>query len=283
MALEVLVWAIATPVQRLYAWLQRHVRILHVVFAWAIAVVIMRRLLEHTAAWPSIWLRILGILLFFLLPMAAGMIALAWFSARGLRRQSAGLILIVGAAFTAPDTHAQANPGIEAAREGGVVIVCRHALTDPADENEATLRYDDPTTQRLLSPAGERQSTDLGRAFTALGIRITQVIASPMDRARRTAELAFGETTQDSLWHTRGNNYGGPRRDARAAVLGAPVYQGVRIIVSHIGTISSNLPSARNALGEGDCIVVRPRGGDQHEVIAVVAWSAWMQAAGLAH
>jgi phosphohistidine phosphatase SixA len=147
------------------------------------------------------------------------------------------------------------------------------------DEDEQTLRYDDPSTQRQLSAEGERQAAALGRAFRALGVPVAEVIASPMQRARRTAELAFGQVQLDSTWHTRGDNYGGPKRQLRSEMLGRPVESGTRVIISHIGTMYSVLPSIRGELEEGDCLVVRPRGGAQYEVIEVVPWRSWLEAA----
>jgi phosphohistidine phosphatase SixA len=168
---------------------------------------------------------------------------------------------------------------IEAARRGGVVIACRHGITESADEDEKTLRYDDPSTQRRLSAEGERQAAALGKAFRMLQIPVAEVIASPMQRARRTGELAFGQVQLDSTWHTRGDDYGGPKRRLRLEVLGRPVESGTRVIISHIGTMYSVLPSIRGELDEGDCVVVRPRGGARYEVIEVVPWRLWLEAA----
>jgi phosphohistidine phosphatase SixA len=189
------------------------------------------------------------------------------------------LILTAGAA-SAGAQETKGALGIEAARRGDVTIVCRHAITESADENEMTLRYDDPSTQRRLSAAGERQAADVGEAFRKLRIPVSGVIASPMQRARRTAELAFGRAQLDSTWHTRGDNYGGPKRERRAELLGRPVERGALVIVSHIGTIYSVLPSISGQLEEGDCVVVRPQGGSRYEVVEVVPWRAWLQAAG---
>ena len=167
---------------------------------------------------------------------------------------------------------------IAAARQGGVVVACRHAITDRFDENESTLRYDDPSTQRRLSSEGERQAESLGRAFRALGVPVTEVIASPMDRARRTAELAFGRPRLDSAWHTRGEDFSGPKMQARSETLGAPVPRGDRLIVSHLGTLGAMLPIVNGGLEEGDCVVVRPLGGTRYDVVGVVPWRSWGEA-----
>lgn len=188
------------------------------------------------------------------------------------------LVLVAAWAASADAQQPKGAIGIEEARRGGVVIACRHAITESADEDEATLRYDDPSTQRRLSAEGERQAESLGKAFRDLGIAVSEVIASPMQRARRTAELAFGRAQLDSSWHTRGNYYGGPKRDRRTEMLGRPVDSGVRVIISHIETMYSVLPSIRGELEEGDCVVVRPRGGAQHEIVEVVPWRSWLGA-----
>jgi broad specificity phosphatase PhoE len=194
---------------------------------------------------------------------------------------AAGAVAVRGALVAAQPPGAAA---IEAARRGGVTIVCRHGITDSFSENEMTLRYDDPATQRRLSPAGERQADSVGRALRALGVPVTEVVASPMDRAQRTAALMVPDGPRvrlDSAWHTRGESYGGPKLDARAALLATPpsVPRGDRLIVSHVGTINSVIPATRGRLEEGDCVVVRPGGAARFEVVGIVPWRAWLDAA----
>jgi phosphohistidine phosphatase SixA len=189
------------------------------------------------------------------------------------------LWLVIALSATATAQQPKGSLGIDAARHGGAVIVCRHGMTDPANEDEQTLRYDDPSTQRRLSPRGERQTRLLGDAFRALHIDVTDVIASPMQRATRSAELMFAKPRLDSAWHTRGENFSGPKNDQRVKMLATPVQRGNRAIVSHLGTITSALP--RVQLEEGDCVVVRPRGETRYDIVDVVPWRAWVQAAHL--
>jgi phosphohistidine phosphatase SixA len=188
-------------------------------------------------------------------------------------------ILVAAAWLDVEAQQPKGTAGIEAARRGGVVIACRHSITGSQDENEMTLRYDDPSTQRRLSAAGERQATALGEAFRALRIPVTEVIVSPMQRTRLTGELAFGRVQLDSSWHTRGEDFSGPKMDRRLETLGRLVEEGNRVIVSHIGTMYSVLPTVRGELEEGDCVVVRPRGGNSFDIVEVVPWRAWQRAA----
>ncbi|MEX2284161.1 MAG: histidine phosphatase family protein [Gemmatimonadota bacterium] len=182
-------------------------------------------------------------------------------------------LLLIALQATPQGTESVAS-AIDAAARGGVVIACRHGTTNQADpEDETTLRYGDPSTQRRLSPAGERQGEAVGAALSRLGIRFSEVIASPMQRAHRTAELMAGPVVLDSLWHTRGDNYDA-RRTARRNALSRPVQNGNRLIVSHVGTLSSTL-KFRGSMAEGDCVVIRPRGNDYDE-LGLVPWQEWI-------
>jgi phosphohistidine phosphatase SixA len=79
---------------------------------------------------------------------------------------------------------------VAALRAGDVVVVMRHGITDRSQVDRGDLS--DRAGQRNLSEAGRAQSRRTGRAIAALGIPLGQVLASPVFRARDTAELAFG-------------------------------------------------------------------------------------------
>jgi phosphohistidine phosphatase SixA len=163
---------------------------------------------------------------------------------------------------------------IAAAREGGAILVCRHGITDSFSEREP-VDYDDPSTQRRLDERGEAQSRRIGEALARLGVEVTSLVASPMQRARRTAELMFDRAPLiDSIWHTNGSDYTGRALDARRQFLSRRVTHGNVLVVSHIGTMTSVLPGIDGGVGEGDCVVVRPR-GEGHDVVGVVPWQAW--------
>ena len=193
------------------------------------------------------------------------------------RRFGLYLTALLSASSIARAQRGDEQAAIEAARRGGVVIACRHGMTDPTDENETTLVYDDPSTQRRLNAAGERQARAMGAAFIKLGIDASEVIASPMQRARRTAELMFGRATLDSSWHTRGSDYSGPKQQRRQATLSTPVPNGNRVIVTHLGTLGDAIKPVNPGLEEGDCVVVRPE-GPTFTYLGKVTWRAWIAA-----
>lgn len=75
-------------------------------------------------------------------------------------------------------------------RQGGKVVFLRHSKT--VESQVDTGRLGDRAGQRNLSPAGIDQARALGRAVRELDIRFGRILASPVFRARDTAELAFG-------------------------------------------------------------------------------------------
>jgi len=77
-------------------------------------------------------------------------------------------------------------------REGGCIVLMRHALTVPGIGDPPEFRLGDCSTQRNLSEAGREQSRRTGQAFAQAGVTITDVRSSAWCRCTETADLAFG-------------------------------------------------------------------------------------------
>jgi phosphohistidine phosphatase SixA len=100
----------------------------------------------------------------------------------------------VGGSFLGLRTlDAQSPPEVlvAAIQDGGKVIYLRHAATNQREVD--TGRLGDRSGQRNLSADGIRQAERLGHALRALRVPLNEILASPVFRARDTAELAFGE------------------------------------------------------------------------------------------
>lgn len=155
-------------------------------------------------------------------------------------------------------------------RGGGLVLACRHGLTDPNHVSSGPVRMGEPATQRRLTPAGERQMREAGAALMALAIPIGEVLTSPWDRTRRSADLMFGRSTiEDALYG--GNGKGA----ARARLLARPVPGRTnRVLMTHQGVLYGlfrDLPP--RSIEEGDCLVVRP--GESPRVLARIGAAGW--------
>jgi phosphohistidine phosphatase SixA len=76
-----------------------------------------------------------------------------------------------------------------AVREGGNVIMMRHATTVPGVGDPPGFRLDDCSTQRLLSEAGRDQAKAIGAALRERGVEAGRILTSAWCRCVDTAEL----------------------------------------------------------------------------------------------
>lgn len=81
---------------------------------------------------------------------------------------------------------------VDALRQGGYVIVLRHADTDKARSDQPHVDLANCDTQRVLTPKGRAAARTMGGAIDALKIPIGQVSSSPLCRTMWTGDLAFG-------------------------------------------------------------------------------------------
>ena len=84
---------------------------------------------------------------------------------------------------------------LDGLQKGGHVIYLRHTTTetDYADQADPNLDLDDPSTQRMLSEQGIAEAESIGAGIKANDILIGKVFTSEYQRAKDTAEIAFGK------------------------------------------------------------------------------------------
>jgi phosphohistidine phosphatase SixA len=156
-------------------------------------------------------------------------------------------------------------------KNGGYVIYFRHASTTWMGVDKIEWPRE---RQRLLSEQGIASSKKIGAAFKLLGIPVTEVYASPFARCRDMAEIAFGVVTEKMellglLSDDEGTN---ARRDYLREQLSSAVEDGNRIIISH----SSNIREVAGiSLGEGDSVVLEPKGGSEFNVLGIIPVADW--------
>lgn len=83
------------------------------------------------------------------------------------------------------------EPSWQALREGGGVVLLRHAQTEPGVGDPPGFRLDDCSSQRQLSAQGREQARRIGERFRDAGIQPVAVFSSAWCRSRETAQLAF--------------------------------------------------------------------------------------------
>ena len=184
----------------------------------------------------------------------------------GIGRRAA-LLLALPAPAAASTAKGEAAAALVAAlRAGGHVAVMRHAITDRSQVDTGDLL--NRAGQRNLSEAGRAQSRRLGAAFAALHVPLGEVVASPVFRARDTAEIAFGARAQVEPMLTADDYTPDAAQLARQiawlrARVGVPsVPDATDVLVGHIVPLGMMLgrPLAQAEYPEGGMAVFAPGG-----------------------
>ncbi len=170
----------------------------------------------------------------------------------------AGIFVV---ALLALPAQAQASEALWALlKSGGQVVIMRHAATDSTAGDRDTMRLEDCSTQRNLSPSGRDEARRIGSAFRARGITVDDVRSSVWCRCLDTATLAFGMANPwlplNSLFRNRDRE---PGQTGAVRELVIHHRGGTLILVTHqvnITALTGLYPA------EGEMIVLTPRGGD---------------------
>jgi phosphohistidine phosphatase SixA len=156
--------------------------------------------------------------------------------------------------------------------KGGVVLVMRHAKTETATDEVEVLG--DCSRQRNLSEEGREQARAIGRDVEALGVPVDEVRASPLCRAKETAELAFGMAEVDKTLVSPGVTGTVADDDRRIRRLrgmtSAPPGSAI-VLVTHTGNIGG---AFEQSVEEGDMLVYR-----DGRLLGVVAPDDWKRLA----
>lgn len=125
------------------------------------------------------------------------------------------VFLLAGMAVFAPGL-VMGQDLLDRLRGGGLVLLLRHARTEPGTGDPPNFRHDDCSTQRNLDEAGRAQARTIGAWLREADVPVDRVLSSRWCRCRETAELlAMGPVEHlpalDSFFDDRN------RRDAHRA------------------------------------------------------------------
>ena len=190
--------------------------------------------------------------------------------------------LLSALAFVAGAMHAQQLQGdalVKALRQGGYVIVMRHASSPREAPEKARANPDNVKLERQLDQEGRATATAMGKALRDLKIPIGTVLASPTYRALETVHYAqFGNPqTFPELGDNGKSMQGGTQAQAvwlRKKVTELP--QGTNtLLVTHMPNMSVAFPESTERLEDGEAVVFGPRG-----VVARIKIEEWSKLAG---
>jgi broad specificity phosphatase PhoE len=147
-------------------------------------------------------------------------------------------------------------------RQGGNVILVRHASTEGGLGDPPGFRVDDCTTQRNLSDAGREEARRIGERLRAERVPVSHVYTSPWCRCRETASLAFGRAQE---WAALSSVFDMPEHDReytervkkRIGTYSSRDMKGNVVMVTHNVNIAS---LTKLSVAPGEIVVVRPDG-----------------------
>jgi broad specificity phosphatase PhoE len=147
-------------------------------------------------------------------------------------------------------------------RDGGHVVLIRHAATGPGLGDPPGYRIDDCASQRNLSDEGRADAAKIGAAFKRERVAVDRVYASPWCRCLDTARIAFGAA---EAWEPLGSFFDVPHRETemtesvkrRISGYGTKKPHGNIVMVTHNTNIAA---LTRLSVGTGEIVVVKPDG-----------------------
>jgi phosphohistidine phosphatase SixA len=156
-------------------------------------------------------------------------------------------------------------------RDGGNVVLIRHAQTIPGFGDPPGFRLDDCQSQRYLSEIGREQSRRMGERFRKENIPIGPVLSSEWCRCYETAELAFGNY---DLWPPLNSffeDYSTRDEQTEAVTQRIESFTGKHnlIMVTHQVNITA---LTGKTVAQGEAIVVRNDTGRKFRVLGKIGF-----------
>ena len=156
----------------------------------------------------------------------------------------------------------------DALRQGGVLILMRHAITEPGTGDPPGFRADDCTTQRNLSAQGRAQAQRFGTMLASRGVRPVAVFSSAWCRCVDSGTLAFPTVAISHLSALDSLFMDNSRQSAQTAALREALQSiprsGVTVWVTHQINAAA---LTGEYLGMGEALVLRPEGDGKFRVL----------------
>ena len=184
---------------------------------------------------------------------------------------------VLAASLLAGTSTAVAPDTLDELRDGGDVLLFRHAITDRSNSDLDPTARGTCAQQRNLSPEGVTQARMVGERLRGLGVPLGEAFASPFCRTMETAEGIVGAATPtDALLSlTAALDAAGATAitEAGADLIEAQLgLDDVTVMVTHTQNIEA---LTGITVEEGDAVVLTRAPDGEVEVVDVVPAADW--------
>jgi phosphohistidine phosphatase SixA len=200
----------------------------------------------------------------------------AWVMARLLLSSAAAVLVATGTA------HAETLSGealVKALRQGGYVIVMRHASSPREAPDRQIANADNVNLERQLDEAGRASAIALGSALGQLKIPIGEVFTSPTYRALETVRLAQLPAPRQVEELGDGGQSMQAVTEAQSAWLQKKVTQlparDNTIVVTHFPNMTRAFPQWTSGLADGEALIFGSDGKGGTTLIARIKIEEW--------
>jgi phosphohistidine phosphatase SixA len=195
----------------------------------------------------------------------------------------AGAMLL--AASFAPAQTLEGGALVKALRQGGYVIVMRHANSPREIPDKQTANPDNTKPERQLDAEGRATATAMGQALRDLKIPIGEVLSSPTYRALETVKYGrFGTAKPQVELGDNGQDMQGGT-EAQAVWLRKRITQfqpGTNVLlVTHMPNLTRAFPQQANGVADGEALIFGPDGKGGAALVARVKIEDWPHLKGL--
>ena len=167
---------------------------------------------------------------------------------------------------------------VAALRQGGYVIVIRHASSPRETPDKKSANPDNTNLERQLDQAGRTQSAAMGKAMRDLKIPIGEVLSSPTYRALETVKYAQWPSAKPVPELGDGGQSMQGISEAQSAWLQKKVTEPPRgtntILVTHMPNLARAFPQVSN-IADGEALIFHPDGKGAAPLVGRVKIEEW--------
>ena len=168
---------------------------------------------------------------------------------------------------------------VKALRQGGYVIVMRHASSPREVPDKSAANPDNTKPERQLDQEGRTTATAMGKALRDLKIPIGQVLSSPTYRALETVRLEgwINVKPEPELGDNGQSMSGGTEEQAKWLQKQVTMFpSGTNtVLVTHLPNLTRAFPHDAIGMGDGEALIFGPDGKGAAKVVGRVKIDEW--------